>query len=49
MQRLQIKLNWAEQIPCTFKEEWKSIPVEIEEATKTVIYRQLIPDSKQET
>ncbi|VDI78177.1 Hypothetical predicted protein [Mytilus galloprovincialis] len=34
------KLNWDELLPCSLKEEWKSIAMEIEEATKTEISRQ---------
>ncbi|VDI32537.1 Hypothetical predicted protein [Mytilus galloprovincialis] len=52
MQRLwKEKLNWDELLPCTLKEEWKSIAMEIEEATKTEISRQITPeyDAQEET
>ncbi|VDI39960.1 Hypothetical predicted protein [Mytilus galloprovincialis] len=45
----EVKLD--ELLPCTLKEEWKSIAMEIEEATKTEISRQITPeyDAQEET
>ena len=45
------KLNLDELLPCSLKEEWKSIAMEIEEATETEISRQKAPeyDAQDET